>query len=234
MTMTPEKQRLAVELRFRIDASPSVWSNLLASLVSWEPRLRPTHVEKFSDLDSYGPEALKPETVAELAGRCVAEEYFIWGLTNVNERYFGMTFVRRPGEVAVSIAMPRPAIPLHTFLSTLLDALRGSVRPSLAMLFNLLSKQDAEVMSQGLSGLKDVPPILYLDDWAVVRAGGRDHLRNAPCEVLDMPGGGLLLITRPSLWDEPTAADLERKRAVQQHLGLSEDHPLVFVDPEVS
>lgn len=225
--MTAEEQKLAVELRFRPHPSAAAWSGLFASLLAWEPRLRPTHVEKSEHYHLDEPEPWTPEMAAELAARCAGEDRFAWTLLNPGEGC-AMTFDRRSVEVAVSLALPRPASP-PTFFPTLLEALREGIRPSLAMLFDLYSRQDAEVMSQGLRGLKTVPPILYLDAWAVERAGGRARLRNAPCEVLETPDGGLLLVTRASLWEPPTAAEAERQRAVQQHLGASEEHPLVFI-----
>jgi|SRR2546423_11501707 len=229
--MMTEEQKLGLELRFRPKNSAAVWSGLFASLLAWEPRLQPTHVEKPSHRYLQEPEPWTPEMVAELADKCAGKERFVWTLLGVDEG-FAMSFERRLVEVAVSIAMPRPSAPLPSFFLTLLDALQGSIQPSLAMLFDLYSNQDAKAVWQGLRSLGDVPPILYLDEWAVERAGGRERLHNAPCEVLDMPDGGLLLIIRLSLWDAPTAADIERKQAVEQHLGVSKERPLLFIEPD--
>jgi len=49
---------------------------------------------------------------------------------------------------------------------------------------------------QGMAGLMQIPPLLYLDCEAAEVAGGAAFLRGAPCTAVDVTGG-LVLISRP-------------------------------------
>jgi len=82
------------------------------------------------------------------------------------------------------------------------------------------------VVMQGMAGLMQIPPLLYLDCEAAEVAGGAAFLRGAPCTAVDVTGG-LVLISRPDPF-QPRRAELARAQAVQEYLGVSRDNPLVL------
>jgi hypothetical protein len=224
--MSTEEQRLALELRFHADGSAHHCANLFNSLVAFDPRMKPTHVEKTEHFHLDEPELWTPEMAGELAAKCAGTDRFSWTVLNPGSRC-AMTFERRRGELAISEAMPQPTVALPLLMRDLSEALQGEPSLRLAMLFDLFSTEDAEVMSEGLHGLKHVPPILYLDGRAVERAGGRARLLRTPCEVEEIRDG-LLLIVRSTLWDPETPEQAQQRQAVAEFLGVSQASPLVF------
>ena len=80
---------------------------------------------------------------------------------------------------------------------------------------------------QGLYDPGDVPPLLYLDEWAIDRVGGRVAIRRLPIPAHVAPGG-LMLVVRPDPWQPSTAEERARIKVIRQQLGISPEHPLVF------
>jgi hypothetical protein len=229
--VTAAERVLGVDLRFWPDPlACERWESALAAVLGWEPRLQPTHVDRLSDTDAEEPEPWLDSYWEVLARKCASEERFAWLLSRVDAERIGMSVARRGAGVEMSLAVPRPPRDLRSYFLALLEALRGVAPPAIVALF-ARGSDDAEVMLQGLRGLKDLPPWLYLDARALLRIGGVTRLRDAPCEVVDAPGG-LLLVSRSSPWGAPSTQERERVEASKRYMGMSAAHPLVLAEPE--
>ncbi len=223
---------LGIELRFRPGASDARWLGALEALLAHEQRLRPSLVDRLSDADAQGPEPWHDALLPELARRCAGDELSSWSLLRADDPAVGVTVARWQAEVAVSIALPEPSRPVPEYVAGLIEALAGTVAPALGMAFDRATA-DAEFVMQGLRGLRDVPPLLYLDARSAARTGGVAHAREAPCSVIELNRGssGLILVVRVLPWGEPAAAaraDIER---VRRFLGVTATTPLILAEP---
>lgn len=225
--MTTDNQHLGIELRFRPMCAPEGWARALASVISWEPRLRPIAVTRLEDPD----QRVLPWTdalAAELSRRCAELSPTDWLLTPGPAG--AITVSVRNREVAYSLALPRPSRPLPSYLLDLIRHFHSAPSPAIAMLFDLGNTDDGNLVFQGLHSLMQAPPYLYLDAAAVSRLGGHPNVREVVCEVIDGPQGGLLLITRSDPWQSPTVDERARSSAVEHHLGMGPGAALVLAD----
>lgn len=229
--MIAAERVLGIELRFWPDPLPTErWSAVLTSVLAWEPRLQPTHVDRLSDLEAQEPEPWLESYWEELARKCAAEERFAWLLSRADHERIAMLVACQGVGIETSLAVPQPPRDLRSYFLRLLEALKGAAPLAIAALFSRDS-DDVEVMSQGLRGLKDLSPWLYLDMRAIERIGGVDWIRGASCEVIDTPGG-LLLVSRPSPWGAPSGEERKKVEEVKRYLGMSELRPLVLTGTE--
>ena len=227
--MTAGNNILGIELRFWPSGSMEVWKQTFSAVFTWNPLLHPTHVDRLSDVDAEQPEPWSDALLAEMIRRCAEGQQFSWMLFSEKNEDIGITVARRQHEVEMSMAVPRPTEDLPNYFFGLLDALKGGASIGLGMLFDRES-EDAECMMQGLRGVKDISPLLYLDSRALERAGGISRLRNAPCKVIDAPSGGLLLVIRTLVWVAPSDDDKAQIRAVKEFLGISPSRPLILIE----
>jgi len=226
--MSTSDQRLGIELRFRPHSDPLVWARVVERVTAWQPLLRPAWVQQLSNPTVPEPISWSEALKAELASKCASAPGTGWTLMAETGPVGAISFDVRRLEVFVSIAVPRPSEPLPESFFRLLHTLLDVHPPALGMLVDLNSRLDAEVVMQGLGGIAQVSPLLYLDALAVEAAGGADRLRAAPCDVINAPGGGLLLIVRPDPWAQMTADDTKRVKAVQHYLRMSPNRPVAF------
>lgn len=224
--MTDPQQMMGVELRFWPLPDVGAWTAVLAALWAWEPRLFPSHVDPLTDLQVEQPEPWNSGQQAVLAQRLAASDTFSWLLFREDDEETGMQVVRRRHEVELSIRVPRPDDSAAESLLRLLAALAGSVLPVIGMAF-AGGSDDAELTMQGLRKLQDVPPLLYLDEWALERVGGRERIDRLAVPTQAAPGG-LLLVVRPDPWQSPTARERARILAIRQQLGITHAHPLTL------
>jgi hypothetical protein len=226
MNTKGEPQRLDVDLRFRPNSDALQWRRVFAGLVEWEPLLKP-----IAWLDATDPDQVRypwsEQAAAELFALCAAHTPMVRVVEAGSDGTGAITVRVRKSEVVMLVALPRPTEPLHRYSLKLLECLRTAHQPAIGMLFDLDSKHDAEVIFQGLRGLYQVPPYLFFDS-AAVDAVGRDRIESAPCIVLEAPGGGVLLVSRPDPWARRIGDELWRARAVEQHLGVSKRTPLIL------
>jgi hypothetical protein len=132
-------------------------------------------------------------------------------------------------EVEFSLTILAPEVPVATYVRGLLGALQGEATPALMMAFDRQTPS-AELTMQGLRGLMEVPPVLYLDDRSVELLG-HQRVATAPCAVEELPGGGLLLVAVPDPCGSDPASTAERLAAVREHLGIGLATPAVLVKP---
>jgi len=225
MTPTENSQKIGVDLRFRPNSSAAHWQHIFQAIVAWEPRLRPFEWVELSDPDRVS-HPWSEAAATDLYMRC-ATHTATARIIEADSGPTGAITVRvLKSEAAMLCALPRPAQTLDSYFLSLLDYLQGGSLPALGMMFDLEAKHDAEVIFQGLRGLEQVPPYLFLDS-AAVEVLGREKVISAPCKVLDAPGG-ILLISRPDPWARRIGDELRRARAVEQHLGISTSAPLVL------
>ena len=224
--MANTQQMMGVELRFRPLPDAVIWTAVFTALWDWEPRLVPSHVDRLTDLEVEEPEPWSDSQQATLAQRLAQGRYFSWLLFREDDEETGMQILRRQSELELSIRAPRPDEDAAKGLLRLLALLEGTALPALVMVYAGGSK-DAELAMQGLHGLQDVPPLLYLDEWAIDRVGGRVAIRRLPIPAHVAPGG-LLLVVRPDPWQPSTAEERARIKVIRQQLGISPEHPLVF------
>lgn len=224
--MANTQQMMGVELRFRPIPDVGIWAAVFAALWEWQPRLVPSHIDRLTDLEVEESEPWSAGQQTTLAQRLAQGRYFSWLLFRQDDEETGMQVLHRQSEVELSIRAPRPDEDVANGLLRLLTALEGVALPALAMVY-AGGSQDAELTMQGLHGLQDVPPLVYLDEWAVERIGGREAIRRLPVPAQAAPGG-LLLVTRPMLWQSPTAEERARIKVIRQQLGISPEHPLVL------
>ncbi len=228
-----EQLVLGIELRFRAGPLPQVWKGVLQAVLAWAPELQPTHVDRLSDMDALEAEPWSVGRISELANRLTNEINLAWMLFRADDEVAGVAMRRKGDEVEMSIRLPwhskeqLTSSYLHDEFLRLLRALESSVCPALGMAYDAHSS-DAELIMQGLRGLKDIPPLLYLDAGSAARAGGIERLRRAPCETLDAPCGGILLVIRPLPWGPPTQEEQQPINAVRVYLGVTTGKPLVL------
>ena len=218
---------LGIELRFLHNTFSELWVQTLNTIFVWDPSLLPTHIDRLSDIDAKEAEPWSRSLIEEIAQRCATKQRFAWMLFREDEGEIGMSIALREDEVEMSMGLKRPTIDLVDYFQNLLIALEGKISPMLGMLFDRNSP-NAELVMQGLRGLKDVPPLLYLDAQAIEIAGGIDWLRTSPCEKIDMPGSGLLLVTRLP-WGNPSPEERRNIKALKQFLGIANSNPLVLI-----
>ena len=230
---TVEQPLLGIELRFRAGPPPQAWEGVLQATLAWAPQLQPTHVDRLSDMDALEAEPWSTGRVSELARRLANESNLAWMLFQADTEVAGITMRRKEDEVEMSIRLPwqseKPSASsgVRDELLRLLHALESSVCPALGMAYDANSP-DAEMIMQGMRGLKDIPPLLYLDAGSAACAGGIERLRRAPCETLDAPCGGILLVIRPLPWGPPSPEEQNVIIAVKNYLEITPDKPLVL------
>jgi hypothetical protein len=85
------------------------------------------------------------------------------------------------------------------------------------------SSTDAAFIAQGLHGIEDVPPLLFLDREALERIGRNPG--TAPCDVVDVESGSVFIV-RPDPFEQPSDDDLRRVRAFKKWIGMASGAPL--------
>jgi hypothetical protein len=227
MTVPQTTPILGVELRFRANPDPGAWAKLLEAILAWEPRLRPTHVERRDAPDAPEPVPWTPQLADELARRCAGGRRPAWVLTNERQEVGALVVARQRPEVEVDVTLPAPPSELPAYLAGLLRACRQAGMPvPLALLFDAWLDDQPDYLRFGTWKLEAVPPLLYLDERVVERAGGRGRVLAAPCPVVEMEHGGLLLSVRVPPWGPPSPTHRDRTAAVERHLGVGRDRPL--------
>jgi hypothetical protein len=221
---------LALELRFRPTGQAETCERLLAAIVAWAPSLRPATVLRLADPEQR-EQPWSPSLCSTICQACAESVQDGWLLAAADGPIGAITLDIHRKELRCSLAMPRMAGNLIDALLSLLETLQSSYGPAVAMAFDLKNSVDSELVLQGLSGLTQLPPLFYLDWRSVAIAEGVDHVRMAPCIVLDAPGG-LLLELRADPWQPLTNNDRIRIAAVERHLGMAPGKPLVLLEEE--
>jgi hypothetical protein len=184
-------------------------------------------------MDALEAEPWSTGRAPELARRLANENNLAWMLSREDDEVAGITMRRKEDEVEMSIRLPwQSQKPLTGSgvpdeLLRLLHALESSVCPALGMAYDANSP-DAEMIMQGIHGLKGIPPCLYLDARSAACAGGIERLRRAPCETRNAPCGGILLVIRPLPWGPPSPEEQNLIIAVRNYLGITPDKPFVL------
>lgn len=225
--MSANEKIVDIELRFRPNASAAFWEDLFEDLTAWNPQLVPDRVDRLSDLDGDEEEVWTPGHLTELAHRCAARQRFGWDLLNAAYNESGITVSGKADEVQLSLALADPSPDPVEMFRDLLTRLPAVARPALGMIFDRYS-EEAECVSQGLTGLSDLPPILYLDEKCVSQLGGGPFFEKAPCKTMSASTGGILLKLRQNIWKPPTSKEKQALRAVKRYLGITAEKPLVL------
>jgi hypothetical protein len=221
---------LGIELRFWPNDRLADWDSTFAALWSWDPDLRPQafHVASGEGSDIVDDRPWDPARLADLVRLCADRTRFSWFMGN-DSRHF-LQCRGRDGRISIGIQIPVPTIAIADHYLDLIARMPSSNRPELGLLFNY-GEVEPLFEQQGLRRLAQIAPILHLGPHAVETLGGDLRLRQAPCEVRDAPGNGLLLIVRPYPFPKPNKADRARMAAVAAFLGMSEETPLVLKEP---
>lgn len=223
--MAAQRRILGIELRFRLSAALEVWETTLSTLFTWESRLQPTHVNRLTDLDVDEPQLWSNDLARELARRCANGQRFSWVLLREDDRGSTVMVSRWPSEVKISVGLPEPTSDSVALLLGLLNAFQNVYRPALVMLHDL-GDDEGEFRREGLVGLSDLPSILYIDLDAVVLMGGKARVLAAPCETLETPDGGVLLICREMFWGPLSDADQANLAELRHYFGITPETPL--------
>ncbi len=223
-------ETLCVGLRFRPDPDPAAWRRTFDALVAWDGALAPTNVHRRDDPEASPDEPWSDALWPQLARRAARDRWWSWGLERREGAGTSIDVGRGELEHEVDVALNRPAAGdvaarVGDLLAEIRD--RGGVAPALALVYDC-DGPDAELAMQGLRGLSEVPPLLYLDARAVERAGGRHRVVGAPARVIEVPGGGLILVTRDP-WAPPSGQAAAAVRAARAWLGIGDDEPLVLL-----
>jgi hypothetical protein len=214
---------LGIELRFRVDPRVVPWAHTIAGVLAWEPELAPTHLDRLSSADADGPEPWSDALWPELAHRCASVPGTAWTLSQERGRR-SMTWVHRRLQVECSLAVPRPRGAAVKHLVALLAALESGVPPALAMAFDGDSR-DVGLMTQGLHAVDELAPLVFLDRLTMERLVGPREGRVAPCEVVELEAGTVLVL-RPDPFARRTREDARRAREVRRWLGIAPRAPL--------
>ncbi len=221
-------QTLRVELCFRPNPFAARWLQVLPVVWAWEPRVKPSRLERLSDAEFSGrPEPWTEAFAEELARRCASEPPLAWMLFGEE----GALRVAHEGSyVKLSVILTPPPVELASWFLRLIELFPEEQRPALAMLFDPESKQDGELIMQGLDQLFDVPPLFYIDGQAATQLGGLERMKNAPVDVREAPGG-LMFLVRPPI-GRALPQDREQAKAMRSYLGLSSRTPLSLLEDE--
>jgi len=225
--MSKQIKTLGIELRFWPNKHAAVWEALLVALWSWDPALCPQvfQVTIGEEMLLPGERSWEESRVDGLARLCAGQAEFAWILGGKPDHY--MSCEGRGGRISIGIQIPAPKQPVANCYIDLLHALSDTLLPALGMLFHY-EDLNASFDRQGLRGLSDIPPLLYLGADAVAQLGGREKLRQAPCEVRETSGGGLLFIVRADPFGKSSKKDHVLTAAVSKFLGISAETPLIL------
>lgn len=219
---------LCIALRFRPEFSSEQWARTLAGLLAWEPALRPTHVHRRDDSEALPLETWADDLWPELAHRLAEKPSWSWGLEHRDGSSTSLDIGRGLHQNDALIAVDRPGEDVVEYFLKLLDAVRGGAEPALAMLYDC-SSEDAEFVLQGLHRLEGVPPVLYLDERALQRVGGKQHVLRADGRIVEAPHGGLIIQVRDP-WRPPTRHQEQTAAQVGRVLGIGPTGPVSFLD----
>ncbi len=225
--MSKAPPTLGIELRFWQNDNSQDWDAMFDALWSWDPDLRP---QGFRISSGPGWEIVEERPwddsrLAELVRLCTGRAAFSWFIGNDTRRYLQCS--GRDGRISIGMQIPVPKMAIADRYLDLIDRLPASSRPEMGLIFNY-ADMDGAFDEEGLRRLRFVPPILHLGPRGVAKLGGDQRVRQVPCEVHDVPGGGMLFVVRPYPFNKATKDDLARTRSVATFLGISEDTPLVL------
>ena len=219
-------QVLCISMCFRFGYDEADWRRTFDALLTWEPDLRPTHVDRRGEPDASPDEPWDPEMWAELARRCVRDRSWSWGLDHRGPTTAALVVGCGFHQADLLIAIDRPRGDLVERFADLLTRIGdGAAQPALAFLYDRDSDHP-DFGTQGLHRLDRLSPLLYLDQQAVADLGA-SRIEDAPCRVEAMPHGGVLLVI-----SDPFAVEREGSTydndvaAVERALGLHVDPPL--------
>jgi hypothetical protein len=207
---------LAVDMSFRSRADIPLWEAALHSLIEVDPGFDPARLERHR-LEPGEPEPWSDAFIPELARLCSTSTPTMWRVFREGDSR-SLTVSANQNEVKLTLTLPSPGEPTARFLEVI-DACPSDLRPVLATGFEPSSADDTELLLQGLDGLRQVPPLLYLDCAAVERLG-RASLESSPCEVRRLDHGAVLLVTRAAPLEPPTEADIVASKQIAQALKI--------------
>jgi hypothetical protein len=209
-------------LRFRLGEPAARWAHLLDAVVAWDPALRPTQVERLSELEVDELRPWSDALAGELAARLADGPRLAWLLT-AGDRRRSLQVRRLVDEVQLVVIEPIAPSPAARFAS-LVDAIAGSDAPAVALGFGHDAERETDAVLDGLAATATLPPLLYLDGKATAHLGGLARLQAAPCDVRTV-AGGVLLVVRETLCADPDDDEQARYEAVRAFLGMG---PLRF------
>lgn len=207
---------LQTELHFRRGESSKVWERLIEATFAWDPRFRPSHVERLSDLGGEELVDWTPGVRSALAQRLANGPRVTWVLSG-NQSLHSLQIRGYEDEVGIGLTQPKPEGSLVDHLHRILGAFEGGLTPAFATMYNPDTAEPGSGTNT-LSRVRRVDPIMYFDNRAADGAGGLTRLRKAPCRVIES-ANGLILVTREGSVDEPTESDNVSRDKVAAFLG---------------
>ena len=229
--MSVQRRILDIGLRYQLSDSPARWERILGELYRWHPSLRPTHVYRLTDPDSEQPDPWSDRLAEELARRCAVSRNFGWLLFRNDDGRVGLSIGRRGPQVEIRLSLRDTFPDCATALLGLLALFAKDDQPAVATLYDA-DLPEEHLPNVELAYAQELPALLYLDEQSAAAAGGMAHLRAAPCPALEPPGGGIILLIRPSVWGLPSPAEQEQIDAVTRHLGIRPRQPLRLIPVE--
>ena len=187
---------------------------MLQQIIAWQPDLAPREIERSSDADA--PDRPEPWTESredELVALAAGDRWRSWTLYSADGALI-VAHERASTKISVVLRHPDPCAAL-TDLVTRLGALYV---PSLAMAFDPESKQDEDLIEQGLERLADVPPTFFVDRQTSALIGGAAALSAGAREIREVHGG--LVVCVRDVFGRPTPEDRARSKTMRQQLGL--------------
>ncbi|HEY6033645.1 MAG TPA: hypothetical protein VIV58_05275 [Kofleriaceae bacterium] len=205
--------RLRVSMSFPPGRSALQYERVLARLVAWRPDLAPRTLERPSDPDA-PDEPWRDARWPEVAALCAGDRLRTWNL--LADRG-AISCSRKPTSVEIKLVIPRPSAEPAAELARLLSMFELGDVPALVLGFDPASL-DGRLLFQGLHGLEDVPPLMFVDRTIAAMLGGERRLAGGPAELRPV-AGGLLISTRPVYGGGSSDASA-RTRAMAKLLGL--------------
>ncbi len=211
--MVGETNLLAqLSLRFRPGAA--AWAEVWKALAEQSDALEPTHVVRVSEPASTAATRWTEALAEELERSLSAGQPVDWSLSprepNASIR---VRFMRRQVFVDIQLRWDVPSA--SALLRSWIAAMPVALGPAMAFAFGRM--RDEHQSQDGLDGLTDVPPVLYLDGRAV-DVVGRVRLEAAPCRIEPLRGG-LLLVCEDDLRLSTSNEAYALRRAMAAHLG---------------
>jgi hypothetical protein len=219
--------RFDVDLHFQI-ADLERLRRVLHTLARWRSNLVPDTLQRRCLHEDVGPEPWDPGRQLPTEDFASAAEKSHWSFSRGDE--FVSSVRRKPADVTVSLSSSAADVGRPTEVVTeLLEMLaRDELHPAMITVSRDWF-QDGYFGDQGLDELRNLPPILYLDNAALTLLGG-DRLRAMiPPNAWRDTDYGALLVWRADIERDPEAADWALHDQIAAALGIAPGYPLVLV-----
>ena len=222
--MTTTSERLRFALYFPPGRTADQYRHVFEHILAWRPEVAPRRLDRRTDADAVDDEAWTDARWPEVVALAAGDQWRSWVLLSAGT---ALGIARTSASTRITIVLDRPAEDPFELLVDLIDLIgRHDTHdvPAFAMVFDQESKQDEDLISQGLEELVNVPPAFFLDRQTLAEIGDAAKLAAPAQEVRELPGGLAVRVRR--FYGRLTADERARAKAMRAAMGL----PRSFTD----